>query len=228
MKQILRGIFTVLLAGSMLLSLNGCGNASEEKTDSSMSAANSAAESAEDSEQPITESNPDDMDYTLTYDSSAVPDDLAKAIARYFYAIDTQNYDLYQEQLYPHYRETMETMLQEQYGYGMETSLEQYHQTLAEYAGTETYTITGIEMAQAAEVLAEDFEENTDFVAEYLDAYTQVLGEEFTTTLQDEASAVYDIAITMTGEDAEGNALTIMDKLEILVVEVDGAFGILG
>lgn len=220
MKSIGNTPLVFLLAGVMLTAFVGCG----KNEDSSGSSAESNAEES----YTVTESSPENMDYKLTYDSEKVPDDLAQTIAMYFYAIDTQNYNLYLEQINPLYQESMEAFLQEEYGYGMETGLEQYHQTLVGYAGTDDFTITGMEFAQADEVLAENFEEDTDFVAEYLDAYTQVFGEEFTTQLQNEATAIYDIAVTMTGKDGDENAITIIDNLELLVVENDGTFGILG
>lgn len=166
--------------------------------------------------------------YQLTYETN-IPADLAETIAQYFYAIDTQNYDLYLAQVNPTYQTAMESLLQEQYGYGIEVDFEQYHQRLIDYAGTEDYTITSINMALAEEALAENFEEGTDFIGEYLDAYAEALGDDFVTTLQNESSSIYDIALTMLGEDGDGNAITIMDQLEILVVEAtDGTFSVLG
>lgn len=220
MKSIWNTSLTLFLAGMMLTAFAGCG-----KNDAA--SGSSAENSAEDS-YTVTESNPEDMDYALTYESEKVPDDMAKTIATYFYAIDTQNYNLYLEQIDPLYQESMEAFLQEQYGYGMETGLEQYHQTLVDYAGTDDFTITGMEFALADEVLAENFEEDTDFIAEYLDAYSQAFGEEFTTQLQEEATAIHDIAVTITGKDGDGNDLTILSDLELLVVERNDGYRILG
>ena len=47
----------------------------------------------------------------LTYDKDKVPDELANTIALYFYAVDTQNYDLYLEQINPLYRTSLELSL---------------------------------------------------------------------------------------------------------------------
>jgi len=142
--------------------------------------------------------------------------------------VDTQNYDLYLEQINPLYRTSLESLLQEQYGYGLENSMEQLHQNLVNYAGTDNFTIQSLELAQAQEVLAEDFEEDTNFVQEYLNAYTQAFGEEFTKDLEEQSDAIYDIAVTMKGENSDGEEITILDSLEILAAEADGSFGVLG
>lgn len=222
MKENRNAVLSLLLAAGLLTGLAGC----SKTEDSSSTASEESAQ--EESSAIVTDSNPADMNYQLTYDSEKIPDGLAETIAMYFYAIDTQNYSLYLEQINPVYQEYMENMLQEQYGYGLETSMEQYHQTLTNYAGTEDYTITGIELGQAEEVLAEDFEENTDFVAEYLDLYSGVFGDGFEEDFKEKTDAIYDVAVTMTGTDGDGNTLTIFDGLEILAAETDGTYGVLG
>ena len=68
-------------------------------------------------------------------------------------------------------------------------------------------------------MLAEDFEEDTNFVQEYLNAYTQAFGEEFTKDLEEQSDAIYDIAVTMKGENSDGEEITILDSLEILAAE---------
>ena len=101
----------------------------------------------------------------------------------YFYAVDTQNYDLYVKQINPLYQTSLESLMQEKYGYGMENSMEQLHQNLVNYAGSDDFTIESMELAQAQEVLAEDYDADTNFVQEYLNAYTQAFGEDFTKQL---------------------------------------------
>ena len=106
--------------------------------------------------------------------------------------------------------------------------MEQLHQNLVNYAGTDNFTIQSLELAQAQEVMAEEFEEDTNFVQEYLNAYTQAFGEKFTKDLEEQSDAIYDIAVTMKGENSDGEEITILDNLEILAAEADGSFGVLG
>ena len=191
MKHIWKQALALLLACGMAAGAAGCG---EKKDKAESSAAESSTADSADSIEPVTESDPDNMNYKLTYDKDKVPDELANTIALYFYAVDTQNYDLYLEQINPLYRTSLESLLQEQYGYGLENSMEQLHQNLVNYAGTDNFTIQSLELAQAQEVL----------------------------------DAIYDIAVTMKGENSDGEEITILDSLEILAAEADGSFGVLG
>lgn len=227
MKHIWKSALALLLALAMTAGAFGCGSKkdAEEKSTSENTASES---SAEESAQPVTESDPADMDYQLTYDKDKVPDDLAQTIAMYFYAVDTQNYDLYVKQINPLYQTSLESLMQEKYGYGMENSMEQLHQNLVNYAGSDDFTIESMELAQAQEVLAEDYDADTNFVQEYLNAYTQAFGEDFTKQLEEQSDAIYDIAVTMKGKNSDGEEITILDGLEILVAETDGSFGVLG
>lgn len=227
MKHIWKSALALLLALAMTAGAFGCGSKkdAEEKSTSESTASES---SAEESAQPVTESDPADMDYQLTYDKDKVPDDLAQTIAMYFYAVDAQNYDLYVKQINPLYQTSLESLMQEKYGYGMENSMEQLHQNLVNYAGSDDFTIESMELAQAQEVLAEDYDADTNFVQEYLNAYTQAFGEDFTKQLEEQSDAIYDIAVTMKGKNSDGEEITILDGLEILVAETDGSFGVLG
>lgn len=223
MKKIQNVLLTACalwLAGSMLLTV-GCAKNSK-KTDSDTDVSES------ESSQPVTESNPADMQYKMTYDEEKIPAELAETMAMYFYAIDTQNYALYLEQINPIYEEAMNAFLQENYGYGLESSFEQSHQMLVQYAGTDEFTVTEIELAPASEALDEEFEDGTDFVQEFLDVYSEVLGEEFTKSIQENTEAIYDVAVTLKGKDTAGEEITILDRLETMVVETEEGFGIVG
>ncbi len=221
----------LLLALGMLGACVGCGN--DESSTSDSAAETSMTESTDDTDSNTavasgTTSLENKTPYQLSFDEE-IPSELANTIATYFYAIDSQDYDLYLAQINPIYREAMDALLQEQYGYGIEVDFEQYHQALVNYAGTEDYTITSISMSLAEEALADEYDEGTDFVGDYLDAYAQALGDDFVTELETHSNAIYDIALTMLGEDGDGNTITLMSQLEILVVESeDGTFGILG
>ena len=110
MKHIWKQALALLLACGMAAGAAGCG---EKKDKAESSAAESSTADSADSIEPVTESDPDNMNYKLTYDKDKVPDELANTIALYFYAVDTQNYDLYLEQINPLYRTSLESLLQE-------------------------------------------------------------------------------------------------------------------
>ena len=244
LQQIRTKFPAVFLAVCMALSLSACGNTEDKASSSEASSKSAQSDSSEsdavpvatdtnagnsdDTAEPVTESDPADMNYQLDYDSSVIPDAMAKAIATYFYAIETQNYDLYTANLDSDYQTATEKMLQEQHGYGMETSMEMYHQSLISAAGTDDCSITAIEMSMADEALAANYDADTDFVEEYLSAFTQVLGEDFTTQLKQDTDALYDVVLNITGENSSGEAISIMSDLEILVTERGDVYGIMG
>lgn len=244
LQQIRTKFPAVFLAVCMALSLSACGN-TEDKASSSEASSKSAqsdssesdavpvatdtnADNSDNTAEPVTESDPADMNYQLDYDSNVIPDAMAKTIATYFYAIETQNYDLYTANLDSDYQTATKKMLQEQYGYGMETSMEMYHQSLISAAGTDDCSITAIEMSMADEALAANYDADTDFVEEYLSAFTQVLGEDFTAQLKQDTDALYDVVLNITGKNSSGEAISIMSDLEILVTERGDVYGIMG
>lgn len=244
LQQIRTKFPAVFLAVCMALSLSACGN-TEDKASSSEASSKSAqsdssesdavpvatdtnADNSDNTAEPVTESDPADMNYQLDYDSNVIPDAMAKTIATYFYAIETQNYDLYTANLDSDYQTATEKMLQEQYGYGMETSMEMYHQSLISAAGTDDCSITAIEMSMADEALAANYDADTDFVEEYLSAFTQVLGEDFTAQLKQDTDALYDVVLNITGKNSSGEAISIMSDLEILVTERGDVYGVMG
>lgn len=244
----------LLLAAILAASLVGCGGESDSSNSESSAAESSESTSGSDSDsessddtdessdsddsdgssddsvdaEAPTESDPEDMAYQLEYDSDSIPEELANTLAAYFYAVETQNYDLYVSKLDPDYLTATEEMLEENYSSNMESSMEMYHQSLIESAGTEDFTITSIEMSLAQESLAENYDSGTDFVEEYLSTFAEVLGEDFTTQLEEDADAFYDVALTITGTSSDGEEVPVMSNLEVLVVEKDGSYGVLG
>ena len=76
--------------------------------------------------------------------------------------------------------------------------------------------------------IAANYDADTDFVEEYLSAFTQVLGEDFTTQLKQDTDALYDVVLNITGENSSGEAISIMSDLEILVTERGDVYGVMG
>lgn len=212
-RSVLTGGFTI----GVLLSLCGCDR------DTTSSQTSSSADS-----YTVTESDPAAMDYTLTYDSETIPAGAAQAIAQYFYAIETQNYDLYVQQINEVYQ-TYLSSLSETDGarVSLEAGLEQCHQMLVSYAGTDDFTITALEMIPA-QSLAEEAGVDEDFVETYMDVFVELFGESFATDLEAQSDALYDIAVTMQGVDADGNEITLLEESEIMVVCSGETYTILG
>lgn len=212
-RSVLTGGFTI----GVLLSLCGC---DRDTTSSQTSPSDSYT---------VTESDPAAMDYTLTYDSETIPAEAAQAIAQYFYAIETQNYDLYVQQVNEVYQTYLSSLSEETDGIraSLEAGLEQCHQMLVSYAGTDDFTITALEMIPA-QSLAESAGVDEDFVETYMDVFVELFGESFATDLEAQSDALYDIAVTMQGVDADGNEITLLEESEIMVVCSGETYTILG
>ena len=163
------------------------------------------------------------MTYDLEYESDDVPEACADAIATYFYAIETQNFQMYRSSLYTPYADQIDAWLQENYGYGLETALESFHQMLTDNAGTEQYHITAIEMTPAQPASEED----SNFLDDYLTTYNSILGDTFSKEVSEDADQVWDIAVTLKA-DCDGTEKELITGNEVLMVEKDGVYTILG
>ena len=201
----------------------------ESNTETSLSASGTdadaqgtAVETQPKAELP-TESDIKDMTYDLEYESDDVPEACADAIATYFYAIETQNFQMYRSSLYTPYADQIDAWLQENYGYGLETALESFHQMLTDNAGTEQYHITAIEMTPAQPASEED----SNFLDDYLTTYNSILGDTFSKEVSEDADQVWDIAVTLKA-DCDGTEKELITGNEVLMVGKDGVYTILG
>ncbi len=229
MKTCLKLIPVCLLATAMLTTFSACG---DDTTEAGSTVANDTSDTSDtdEEESSIVDENAatttvEGTGIALTYNED-VPANLAETIVRYFYAIWADDYDTYYDCVNPTYRDAMEEALQENYGYGIDEDFNSFREALTEYAGTEDYTITAIDMGLAQEVLADQYDSDTDFVGDYLTSYESFFGDGFIDTIEEKTTAIYDIAFTMYAVDGDGNDITMIDSMEILVAEEDGAYGI--
>lgn len=222
-------ILSLLLAGCMVFGFAGCGSSESDDSSSEETTSAENGDSSEEDADPSknTVASIPVSDWEIQCDS--VDKDLATTIANYYYSIEIQDYDLYQEQMNSAYRDAMEPWLQDNYGYGIETSFEQYYDALVDAAETSNFALNGVTVELAEEALADDFEEDTDFIQDYLDTYSSVLGDDFVTTLENESKDFIDVAVTLTAVDEDGETFNVLDQIEVLVVEqTDGSYSILG
>ena len=192
-----------IMAIAMTASLAGCGSSddSSSESDSSSAAETTAAdssaadESSTDADSSSDESSESSSDDSSTADESSVvygnyeieaedgvDSACADVIKAYFTAIEEQDFDAYKATLYDYYYNVYNDWLQDNQGYGMETTMEQMHQSLLDSAGGDHLVVTGItvklataegnadeaeEIALSFDIIAE-MEEKVDMVAELL------------------------------------------------------------
>ena len=236
MKKSWRAILCGVMAIAMTASLAGCGSSDDSSTaeESSVVYGNYEIE-AED----------------------GVDSACADVIKAYFTAIEEQDFDAYKATLYDYYYNVYNDWLQDNQGYGMETTMEQMHQSLLDSAGGDHLVVTGItvklataegnadeaeeiasEEAASEETTASDSTDDTaeattegeteDLPTQYLGIYEQILGEGFADEVKKDVDKAFVIAFTMKGTVDGGEEKTIMDGYDLMMVEKDGAYYVLG
>ena len=253
-----------VMAIAMTASLAGCGSSddSSSESDSSSAAETTAADSsAADESSTDADSSSDESSVVYgNYEIEAedgVDSACADVIKAYFTAIEEQDFNAYKATLYDYYYNVYNDWLQDNQGYGMETTMEQMHQSLLDSAGGDHLVVTGITVKLAtAEGNADEAEEiaseeaaseettssdSTDSTAEattegetedlptqYLGIYEQILGEGFADEVKKDVDKAFVISFTMKGTVDGGEEKTIMDGYDLMMVEKDGAYYVLG
>ena len=275
-----------VMAIAMTASLAGCGSSddSSSESDSSSAAETTAADSSaadesstdadsssdESSESSSDESSESSSDDSSTADESSVvygnyeieaedgvDSACADVIKAYFTAIEEQDFNAYKATLYDYYYNVYNDWLQDNQGYGMETTMEQMHQSLLDSAGGDHLVVTGItvklataegnadeaeeiasEEAAAEETTSSDSTDDTaeattegeteDLPTQYLGIYEQILGEGFADEVKKDVDKAFVISFTMKGTVDGGEEKTIMDGYDLMMVEKDGAYYVLG
>lgn len=275
MKKSWRAILCGVMAIAMTASLAGCGSSddSSSESDSSSAAETTAAdsstadESSTDADSSSDESSESSSDDSSTADESSVvygnyeieaedgvDSACADVIKAYFTAIEEQDFNAYKATLYDYYYNVYNDWLQDNQGYGMETTMEQMHQSLLDSAGGDHLVVTGITVKlataegnadEAEEIASEEAasEETTssdstaeattegeteDLPTQYLGIYEQILGEGFADEVKKDVDKAFVIAFTMKGTVDGGEEKTIMDGYDLMMVEKDGAYYVLG
>lgn len=254
-----------VMAIAMTASLAGCGSSddSSSESDSSSAAETTAADSsaADESSTDVDSSTADESSVVYgNYEIEAedgVDSACADVIKAYFTAIEEQDFNAYKATLYDYYYNVYNDWLQDNQGYGMETTMEQMHQSLLDSAGGDHLVVTGItvklataegnadeaeeiasEEAAAEETTSSDSTDDTteasteteteDLPTQYLSIYEQILGEGFADEVKKDVDKAFVIAFTMKGTVDGGEEKTIMDGYDLMMVEKDGAYYILG
>lgn len=252
-KAVLCGIFAMMMA----VSFTACGGTEEGSSQSSEAETTAAESSTADAETEAdstkadsTETENADADATEadsssqadvvygTYDiemEDGIDQACADVIKAYFTAIEEQDFDAYKATLYDYYYNVYNSWLQDNYSYGMETTMEQMHQTLLDSAGGDNLVITGVSVRPSASESVEaatnsegETEATEDLPTQYLHIYEELLGEGFADEVKKDVTNALVISFTMKGTVDGGEEKTIMDGYDLMMVEKDGAYYILG
>lgn len=165
--------------------------------------------------------------YYLEYDNTVIDDECASAIEEYFYSIESKNFDMYIDSIYPDYYKEMNTLLEENYSYGFENVLEELYNKLLssaeEYLADDesdddfTFELTEIEFSKGQD---EDLEAN---IANYED----IFGEDFYNDLQSKSDNLHDIYISIVAKSGDNEEYILTDN-EILVISENERYYVFG
>lgn len=228
----LKKILLALTAAAMAVALCCCSDDKTEEDTKVTEAADSAETEAEGETEEATEEEVQGA-IPMEYDGTVVPEGAAEAIGEYFRAIMNQDYSKYKACLDSYYFEVYNTWLDGNYGYGMETSFESMHQMImdsacsadAEDGVVEDVVITKIALGEVE--LAEGETSVDEVIDEYLEMYETNIGEGFTEELTAQCDDIINVAFTMTA-DCDGEELTIMTQMELLMTVKGDEYFILG
>lgn len=148
------------------------------------------------------------------------------AVEKYFYAIESKDFDLYKESIYPEYYEKMNAMLEEKYSYDFKEVFNELYdkllQSAASYLPTDkteksdaSFKITEIEFSKGQ---SDDLDAN-------IDLYKDIFGDEFYNNLKNNAENLYDVYFSIVAEVNGDSEQYILTDNEILVIkEKDGYY----
>lgn len=148
----------------------------------------------------------------LYYDDTVVPTDLMLTLEKYFTSYEKHDFETYKTCVFPGYTERMDTYLQSEYQYDINTSFEKQCENIKDMAGNE-YTITRIRAVPAEEGDPEKFFSYLNDIFE-TDYYKEV---------QENSENLHDLMFYVMAE-VNGEEVLIIEDYEIVFAEKDGAF----
>lgn len=174
--------------------------------------------------------------FNLEYDSSEIDKNLAETIETYFYAIQNVDYDLYVSTLYPDYVENMNSFLEENYSYDLETVVSELNDMLIEDAGAyldtseaydadASYEITSIELELYEEETSTE-EDETEF--DPLSQYSSLFGDDFAENINKNADDVIDVYFSIKAIcNGESEEYLLTDN-ELIVIKDGNDYYLIG
>lgn len=237
-RTVLCGVFAMM----MVVSFTACEGTEKDSSQSSATETTAEESNAADTETEADSADTDsssqaDVEYG-TYDIEAedgIDQACADVIKAYFTAIEEQNFEDYKATLYDYYYNVYNSWLEDNYGYGMETTMEQMHQTLLDNAGGDNLVVTGVtvkpstsEGVEATTNSEGETEATEDLPTQYLHIYEELLGEGFADEVKKDVTNTLVVSFTMKGTVDGGEEKTIMEGYDLMMVEKDGVYYILG
>jgi len=225
-----RRITALLLSAMLCFSAASCSD--KEKGPSSSAAKTSAPPKVESGVGELITPAEEDVDSglgsyrmseygtKLYYDSSVFSDELALSLDKYFKSIHDEDYETYKSCLFPSYLNNMETYLQKDFQYGMDTSFSNQCARLKALAA-ENYTITRIKIDKPQAEEGASTEE--DYFSSFFGKLGECFGTDYYQEVKDNTDKLNEVNFTIMAE-FDGAETVILSDMKIVVAEKDGVF----
>lgn len=148
----------------------------------------------------------------LYYSSDEFSPELMAVLEKYFIAFSEGDYESYEQCVQSDYIDAMNTYLEADYGYDLETSFQNQCDSLKENAGGD-YKITRIK----AELPEEDGTEA------YLNTLGDIFETDFYDIIQENSDELHDVIFYVMTE-TDGEEILLLSEFEIVFAEKDGQF----
>lgn len=155
----------------------------------------------------------------LYYDDSVFSDKLALSLDKYFKSLHDEDYETYKSCLFPSYLNNMETYLQKDFEYGMDTSFANQCARLKAQSA-ENYTITRIKIDKPK---TEEGSTEEDYFSSFFGKLGECFGTDYYQEVKDTTDNLYEVMFTIMAE-YDGAETIILSDMKIVVAEKDGVF----
>ncbi|MDE5621102.1 MAG: hypothetical protein K2I80_11405 [Ruminococcus sp.] len=149
----------------------------------------------------------------LYYDENEYSTELILTLEKYFKSFEENNYEDYKFCLYPSYIDEMNSYLNENYEYDLETSFQNQRESLSEKMGGD-FKITRIRAEKA----------ESDSVESYFKPLNETFAKDYYNEIKDSAENFHHLKFYVMAEDSEKTESLLVSGFEIVFAEKDGSY----
>ena len=162
----------------------------------------------------------------LYYDEDEYPTEVMLALDRYFTCFARGDYDSYLEMVYPSYYENYDAFLQQEYGYGLDTSFATQCANLQGIMGGDFH----ITRVKAEEPELKDGETRDEAIEKFFERLNDHFDKDYYAEVKEDTdnNFQYMLFFVIAADDATGTETQLVSEFEILFAEKDGKYYVFG
>lgn len=152
----------------------------------------------------------------LYYNDDEYPTELILTLEKYFKSFAEDDFETYKSCLNSQYIEKMESYLEENYEYGLDTSFEKQRESLTEKMGGD-FNITRIRAEKTEETIDETIDD-------YFSDLNEFFGDDFYSEVKENTDEFYHMTFYVIAENTENIESLLISEYEIIFAETDGKY----